>query len=430
MANYTHPISIYANNFTMITGLSGCDSTKNLSKTIEDLFDYYRSNRTNPVFNLFSNVNITDVDCTSTEKYFNQIVTLTKRASIQIQIQFASIYYEFIQVNSYVFNGLHVNSELSQSFNLSSITLNNTAQSDACSSASIARESLCALNSTTPVCTITSANSWNFNCSAYPSTSTISSTNKTNLFRPTAESFLEPWQIGLISGISFLFVLMILILIVCYLRRHFRSKRMTFSNENLFDDVKITKKNGIPRGQAFKNTPTIIQPIQNTTPKTPWINTNVRHQTNQSSRKPPSMPTNRGTVKDHMKIHPTVTSNIPKKTIYIPNNHSTNIVPKVYQSTAISRPVSGTSTNRLRLITNGLEESVFDNSDDISLDPSNSSSPKKPSTPVSRQLTNQSFVDESLHDEDAWMPILAVVNAELDVLNRLENEQNRLRTLM
>ena len=94
----------------------------------------------------------------------------------------------------------------------------------------------------------------------------------------------------------------------------------------------------------------------------------------------------------------------------------------------------------------GLSEQSLNDSDSISLDRSTSPNSKKPSTPVSRQWINGSFVDESLHDEDAWMPILAVANAEvkffelknkkkektfvlqLDVLNRLENEQNRLKT--
>lgn len=60
------------------------------------------------------------------------------------------------------------------------------------------------------------------------------------------------------------------------------------------------------------------------------------------------------------------------------------------------------------LSSDALEEHGLDESDSISLDRSNSGNPKKPSTPVSRQ-----FVDESLHDEDAWMPILAVANAEV-----------------
>jgi hypothetical protein len=61
-----------------------------------------------------------------------------------------------------------------------------------------------------------------------------------------------------------------------------------------------------------------------------------------------------------------------------------------------------------------LEEDTLDDSDIISLDRSNLTSPKKPSTPVSR--ANISSFDESLHDEDAWMSILAVANAEVKIL--------------
>jgi len=60
-----------------------------------------------------------------------------------------------------------------------------------------------------------------------------------------------------------------------------------------------------------------------------------------------------------------------------------------------------------------LEEDTLDDSDIISLDRSNSTSPKKPSTPLSR--ANISSFDESLHDEDAWMSILAVANAEVKI---------------
>jgi hypothetical protein len=60
-----------------------------------------------------------------------------------------------------------------------------------------------------------------------------------------------------------------------------------------------------------------------------------------------------------------------------------------------------------------LDEKTIDESDSISLDRSNSTTPKKPSTPVSRQFANTSFVDESLRDEDAWMSILAVADAEV-----------------
>ena len=63
-------------------------------------------------------------------------------------------------------------------------------------------------------------------------------------------------------------------------------------------------------------------------------------------------PYSQGTFMDHTKVHdPTLPTNIVKKTIYIPNNHPTTVVPKVYQTTILSRPVSGTSTNQLRSIT-------------------------------------------------------------------------------
>lgn len=61
----------------------------------------------------------------------------------------------------------------------------------------------------------------------------------------------------------------------------------------------------------------------------------------------------------------------------------------------------------------GLAEDTLDESDSISLDRSNSTTPKKPSTPQSRQFLNMSSLDESLHDDDAWMSILAVANAEV-----------------
>ncbi|CAF4813591.1 unnamed protein product, partial [Rotaria magnacalcarata] len=47
---------------------------------------------------------------------------------------------------------------------------------------------------------------------------------------------------------------------------------------------------------------------------------------------------------------------------------------------------------------------------------------------LSERLATTLSIDESLHDEDAWMSILDVVNAEIDLLNRLENEQNQIKT--
>lgn len=66
------------------------------------------------------------------------------------------------------------------------------------------------------------------------------------------------------------------------------------------------------------------------------------------------------------------------------------------------------------MLTDGLQEDTLDESDIISLDQSNSTPPKKPSTPVSRQFANVSPIDESLQDEDAWMSILAVANDEVN----------------
>ena len=42
-----------------------------------------------------------------------------------------------------------------------------------------------------------------------------------------------------------------------------------------------------------------------------------------------------------------------------------------------------------------------------------SNSQQKSDTLKSRQFTNLSFIDENLTDEDAWMPILDIVNAEV-----------------
>jgi len=52
------------------------------------------------------------------------------------------------------------------------------------------------------------------------------------------------------------------------------------------------------------------------------------------------------------------------------------------------------------------------------LDRSYSTNSKKPSTPISRQFATISSVDESLQDEDAWMSILAVANAEVSIAKK------------
>jgi len=44
-----------------------------------------------------------------------------------------------------------------------------------------------------------------------------------------------------------------------------------------------------------------------------------------------------------------------------------------------------------------------------------SSTLKKSCSSMSRQYTNPSFLDDNLTDEDAWMSILDVVHAEVDL---------------
>jgi hypothetical protein len=62
----------------------------------------------------------------------------------------------------------------------------------------------------------------------------------------------------------------------------------------------------------------------------------------------------------------------------------------------------------------GLQEDKLNESDNISLDQPISNGPKKTDTPPSSEKsTNPSFGDENLRDEDAWMPILEVVNNEV-----------------
>lgn len=112
---------------------------------------------------------------------------------------------------------------------------------------------------------------------------------------------------------------------------------------------------GIPQGQVFQRTRTIIQPKINSHISIPWIhertdtNINNKNYVNIKSTTPYN---NRGTFIDHAKIHdPSLPLNIPKKPTYIPNNYINPIILKVYQTTLISRPVSGTSTSQLKAIT-------------------------------------------------------------------------------
>jgi hypothetical protein len=136
------------------------------------------------------------------------------------------------------------------------------------------------------------------------------------------------------------------------------------------------------------------------------------------------------TFVDHAKVHdPAFPSDIPvkpKTTVTIPTSPPNRIGP-----TFLSRPVSKTSLNQLKLISSksiksnlflideffflkdGLHEKKFHKSNNISFNRSIPSTPKKPTTPVSKPFSNLSFIDENLTDEDAWMSILDVVNTEV-----------------
>lgn len=90
----------------------------------------------------------------------------------------ASIYYDYIFASHYSFDGFYIEQE--ERFNLSSITLNNRtsknvdrnscisllleSESDACSSAARANDSLCGQNTSTPYCINLFPNPWLFNC--------------------------------------------------------------------------------------------------------------------------------------------------------------------------------------------------------------------------------------------------------------------------
>ena len=67
----------------------------------------------------------------------------------------------------------------------------------------------------------------------------------------------------------------------------------------------------------------------------------------------------------------------------------------------------------LSLYIDELQETQLNDSDDISLNQSISSSPTKCHRSSSRLFNTVPSIDESLHDEDAWMSILDVVHAEV-----------------
>ncbi|CAF3452893.1 unnamed protein product [Rotaria sp. Silwood1] len=397
MANNTTRTMSYANNATITTGLSACSEVVNITQTVQDLYNLYQNNSSNLVLSVFYNISIINFNCTTAfDKYFEQIIIFTRPVSIHIQVALG-------------------------------------AKSDSCSSGETAQDPLCLQNGSTPVCISLFTNPWIFNCSGIPMTSTISSLSTMNNNGLT--SILNSWQIGLICSLSG-FLLLICFLLVGYLcRRRSRSKHFSLTPVNFFDDMISLQKNGIPLCQAFQRAATIVQPKQRSTMMMAWIHDGIDKNTRINAKNYINVtspgPYNQGTFIDHVKIHDSVfSSNISKnsfKPIYAPNNHIHPLASKLPSIAIISRPASGTSKYQLKSI---IEDDKLDPSDNISLHQSNSNNPKKLSTSISEQFGNALSLDESLHDEDAWMSILDVANAELDVLNRLENEQNRIKTIV
>ncbi|CAF2515904.1 unnamed protein product [Rotaria sp. Silwood2] len=266
----------------------------------------------------------------------------------------------------------------------------------------------------------------------------LSTTNNHRLFSTSNSSILNSWQIGLICSLSG-FILLICFLLVGYIcRRRSRSKHFTLTPVNFFDDMKSLQKNGIPLGEAFQRAATIVQPKQRNNMTIAWIHDDSDKNTTINKKNyinvKSTRPYYQGTFIDHTKIHDSVfPSNISKnllKPIYVSNNHIHPLASRIHSIAVIARPVSGTSKSQLKSIIGQLEEDKLDPSDSISLRQLNSINAKRLSTSMSGQYANTLSLDESLHDEDAWMSILDVANAELDILNRLENEQNRIKTIV
>ena len=134
---------------------------------------------------------------------------------------------------------------------------------------------------------------------------------------------------------------------------------------------------------------------------------------------------------DHTKVyHPNFPSNTSRNSIalgYVPTNGSNKRLFKTIPTIIVSRTMSRESMNQVESIIgifwkiffthnrcfhciDGLPEDKLDESDTFSFDQSVLNDSR---TPLTEQLTNLSCADENLNDEDAWMSILDVVNAEV-----------------
>ncbi|CAF2924056.1 unnamed protein product [Rotaria sp. Silwood2] len=397
-------MSAYISFFLVTTELSSCSQIVNVTQTVQDLYNLYQNKSSSLVSSVFYNISITNFNCTTQlGKYFEQVIIFTQSISIRIQVALVSIYFDYITGNGFSINGFFIERE--RPIYLSSISL-----------------------------------------------------NYSKLFSTPNSSVLNSWQIGLICSLSS-FILLICFLLVGYIcRRRSRSKHFTLTPVNFFDDMKSLQKKGIPLGEAFQRAATIVQPKQRNNMTIAWIHDDSDKNTTINKKNyinvKSTRPYYQGTFIDHAKIHDSVfPSNISKnllKPIYVSNNHIHPLASRIHSIAVIARPVSGTSKSQLKSIIGKyenfqyinniffflnifkgqLEEDKLDPSDSISLRQLNSINAKRLSTSMSGQYANTLSLDESLHDEDAWMSILDVANAELDILNRLENEQNRIKTIV
>ncbi|CAF1369047.1 unnamed protein product [Adineta ricciae] len=388
MINNATSVMPAANNITVTTWLLSCaNETFDLNTTVYSLYDLYRNN----IANVISNVSINNFTCVKdVDSVFEQLVTFTQAVSIQNQILLVSIYSDFLSTNQYRFNGLIIDRQREST--LSSVTTHNNALSDACSAADIAyNNSLCSNNLTHPVCTI-SSNRWKYMCSTGETSNT------------PVISGLSTWQLGLICSLSILFVMVLLILSIYFYRRYRHSKQIALSRLNLYDSLNFSQKTGVPQSEEFKRATMIVQPTPNVSTTASCIHKDSMENVisiNENSTKPKTPTLHNQHQRNNLSVKLAQTSDVPK-------NISTN-VPTI----VICRSTSDKSLNQ--------SKSITDESDSL-----NQSNLNDSTAPLTKTVINIPLSDENLSDEDAWMSILDVVNAELAILN----EEDQIRVSM
>ncbi|CAF4316267.1 unnamed protein product, partial [Adineta steineri] len=155
----------------------------------------------------------------------------------------------------------------------------------------------------------------------------------------------------------------------------------------------------IPQGRAFQKASTIVQPKHRNNTGISWIHKDFTINTAHINEN--------GTIIDRKNIYDLNLLQNSKS----PNDISTR---KIVPTIIISGSVSEKSLNQLKSTTEdstSMDQSILNNS----------------RTQLTKSQENDvPLTDENLSDEDAWMSILDVVNAELAILN----EQERIQILM